>query len=216
MEPIPPAPAPIDPSFVPKCSIKTLPAATASTEDILQILDTDGGLILTDFLDIDSLQRINEETKPYYAKEGPPGHDIPLVPKETVLLSGLVGKSKTMAKACEHPTLKELRNGILVERYDYKQEGLPPKPITIDPLLSVSLTFNVGYGAPRQRLHRDDNIWHTNHDKPWRLEEESQFAILIAGVDVKRENGATMFVPGSHRWDDGRKPAVDEICFAGK
>lgn len=82
--------------------------------------------------------------------------------------------------------------------------------------------MNIGYGAPRQLLHRDDNVHHVRHEYrewEWGWGEVSQFGCLIAGCDVSREMGATMFVKGSHRWGDERWAEVDhekgEVCFAG-
>lgn len=73
----------------------------------------------------------------------------------------------------------------------------------------------MGYGAPRQRLHRDDIIHLVDHNLEYKLEKVSQFACLVAGVETTRENGATMFVPGSHKWDAKRLPRTDEVTFAG-
>lgn len=86
----------------------------------------------------------------------------------------------------------------------------------IDPLLSISITLHIGYGSPRQILHRDDNVHGIRHGGRFELSKVSQFGCLIAGTKTTRENGATMFVPGSYRWDDERRPSVDEVCFAGK
>jgi ectoine hydroxylase-related dioxygenase (phytanoyl-CoA dioxygenase family) len=80
----------------------------------------------------------------------------------------------------------------------------------------VSLSFRVRYGAARQRLHRDDGTHLVEHEsKPYHLKNSAQFGCLIAGVQTTQENGATMFVPGSHRWDDKREPRLDEVTFAG-
>ncbi|KAL3426054.1 hypothetical protein PVAG01_02845 [Phlyctema vagabunda] len=206
-----PTPAqPLDSDYVPKASITKLPA-TAAIDEILQVLDRDGGLILTDFVTTSQLDSINMETKKHY--EGQQKHTVAIVPQETVLLGGLVGKSPTVTKICESDLLTQLREKILVENFEVAQEDWR-REFRVDPLLSISLTFNIGHGAPRQRLHRDDQIWGTTHDGNFILEKERQFACLIAGVDCERANGATMFVPGSHRWADGREPKLDEICFA--
>ncbi|KAL8743195.1 MAG: hypothetical protein Q9190_004430 [Brigantiaea leucoxantha] len=38
--------------------------------------------------------------------------------------------------------------------------------------------------------------------------------ILVAGVRTTRENGATLFVPGSHLWDHSRQPRPEEVVPA--
>lgn len=204
--------APIDASYQPTSRISELPA-TAPISEMLKILDRDGGLILTDLVSTSELDSIATETKPHYASQ--PKHTVAIIPQQTILLGGLVGKSETAAKLCEHRVLAALRDAILVDRFHIRNEDVETDMLTVQPLLSVSLTFNIGFGAPRQRLHRDDQIWGTRHAAPFVLSRQEQFACLVAACDVKRENGATMFVPGSHRWDDARQPRVDEICFAG-
>ncbi|RDW80868.1 hypothetical protein BP5796_05566 [Coleophoma crateriformis] len=203
--------APLEASYQPATKIAEL-SATAPISEILEILDRDGGLILTDLVSTADLSSIATETKPHY--DNKPKHTVAIIPQQTVLLGGLVGKSPTAAKICEHHVLKALRDTILVDRFDIRNEEVTSKALTVEPLLSVSLTFNIGPGAPRQRLHRDDQIWGTKHARPFVLHQQEQLACLVAASDVRRENGATMFVPGSHRWDDEREPRLDEICFA--
>lgn len=218
-----PAPAaPIDPSYKPNSSIVTVPV-TASVDYILGVLARDGGIIISDFVSKDQMATIDNEVKawdekqPVKANHTRAGDAFHIMPSQTKLIPGLVGKSDMIAEICEHPLLESLRENILLEKYPvYREEWV--EPIRIDPLLSLSLSMNIGYGAPRQRLHRDDNIHRIRHPKPedWSFESVSQFACLIAGCDVTRENGATMFVPGSHKWGDHRMATSDEVCFAGK
>jgi ectoine hydroxylase-related dioxygenase (phytanoyl-CoA dioxygenase family) len=204
-------PAPLNPSYKPSVRIAKLPAS-APVEDIIEILDRDGGLIVEDLVSPDDLAQIEAETAPYVGKAGHSGFTI--MPDETVLVGGLVGKSRTMAALCEHPHLVELRKRILTDAGDEPAEEIR-KSYHIDPLLSISLSFRVGSGAPRQRLHRDDRVHLIDHSGPFVLNRVSQFGCLVAGGETTQQNGATMFVPGSHRWDEERQPKLDEVTFAG-
>lgn len=207
-------PTPIDPAYKPEVAIAKL-AADAPIERILEVLDRDGGVILEDFVSLEELVNIEKEIEVSTRDEDAEPHTgFPQIPSETHLVSGLVGKSKTMASICEKPALTKLRDEILTDHFSITRE-LYTDTYRIEPLLSISLSFQIGTGAPRQALHRDDAIHGIDHSVPFNLRKASQFACLIAGSQTTRENGATMFVPGSHRWDDSRQPRVDEICFAG-
>ncbi|PVH86161.1 phytanoyl-CoA dioxygenase [Cadophora sp. DSE1049] len=205
-------PSPIDPSFQPSTSITKLPVTTP-IDTIISTLDRDGGLILTDLLSPSEISQIATDTAPYTGHNATPHSGIAIVPQETQLIGGLIAKSPTMLTLCEHPILVALRARILTDEGSMPSEEIR-KNWHIDPLLSLSVSFQIRHGAPRQRLHRDDGIHLVDHSLPYQLEKVSQFACLVAGVETTRENGATMFVPGSHRWDEKRQPRLDEITFA--
>ncbi|RAL12601.1 phytanoyl-CoA dioxygenase family protein [Aspergillus homomorphus CBS 101889] len=216
-----PIPPPIDPSYTPTTSVTTLPASTP-IEYILAVLERDGGVILKDLATAEELAAIATETKAWstprrHLDTPAQGDAFYTIPPQTTLIPGLVGKSATAARLCEHPVLEALRERILVDEFVLRREG-SVEPNRIDPLLSMSASMNIGYGAPRQLLHRDDNVHglkHVRHPlRPWSFKEASQFGCLVAGCQVTRENGATMFVPGSHKWDDERVAMPNEVCFA--
>lgn len=210
-----PPPEPIDPQYRPSTSVAKLPAS-APVEEILKIIDRDGGIILEDFASEEELASIKTEldaNEPvdFDTRRGASG----ITPQQTNLTPGLVGRSTTAASLCEKPVLDKVRAHILTDRWPMTR-GSYHIERQIDPLLSLSIGFDIGPGAHRQYLHRDDAVHNIRHDRPFDLQKVSQIGCLVAGVDTYRENGATMFIPGSHRWDDNRKPRLDEICFAGK
>jgi ectoine hydroxylase-related dioxygenase (phytanoyl-CoA dioxygenase family) len=209
------APRPIDPSHKPSTSITSV-SSNAPIEEILAIIERDGGVILKDLVSHDELSAIDSELEPYTKNtKSTEKSALHIIPKETLAIPGLVGKSPTVAKICELPALEKLRTSILQENFSVIREDFIEEN-TIDPLLSISITLHIGHGAPRQRLHRDDNVHGTRHGGQFDLAKAGQFACLIAGSRTTRENGATMFIPGSHKWDDSRVPQLDEICFAGE
>lgn len=207
-------PTPFSVDYRPSSYIEEL-SANAPIEELISAIDRHGGIIVNDLLSIEQLQCVEQELQVHSKERDEDGFFKGLVPQETQLIGGLVGKSDTLAKICEHPVLEELRKTILtdhgkrrVEEYDL--------PYHIDPLLSVSLSFRVRYGAARQHLHRDDGTHLIEHEsKPYRLQDQAQIGCLIAAGETTQANGATMFVPGSHRWDDKRQPRMDEVTFAG-
>ncbi|KAH7109040.1 hypothetical protein EDB81DRAFT_849424 [Dactylonectria macrodidyma] len=197
-------PQPTDPSYEPTTSVASI-SADAPIGEILAIPERDGGWLCMG-IDID----VKAHQKNVKSTENSALHIIPI---ETLAVPGLVGKTPTVAKICEFPVLEQLRTHILKDEFsiireDYVEEN------AIDPLLSVSITLHIGYGASRQRLHRDDNVHGIRHEGKFELSKASQFACLIAGTKTTRQNGATMFIPGSHKWDDSRTPQLNEICFA--
>ncbi|OAG42629.1 hypothetical protein AYO21_03214 [Fonsecaea monophora] len=208
-------PAPIDPSYEPSVSITSIPAS-APIDEILGVLERDGGVILTGFATAEDMAAVDRDVEAHRAQtRSTEKSALHIIPKETLAIPGLVGKSATMAKICaESPVLEELRTSILQEKFKVIREEIVEEN-TIDPLLSISITFYIGHGAPRQRLHRDDNVHGVRHGgESFDLKKAGQFGCLIAGSRTTRQNGATMFVPGSHKWDDTRRPRTDEVCFA--
>lgn len=89
-------------------------------------------------------------------------------------------------------------------------------PYSIDALLSVSLSFHIRYGAVRQRLLRDNRTHLIEHEsKPYQLNHAAQHGCLVVDAETTQANRTTMFIPGSHIWDDRREPRVEEVSFAG-
>jgi ectoine hydroxylase-related dioxygenase (phytanoyl-CoA dioxygenase family) len=54
------------------------------------------------------------------------------------------------------------------------------------------------------------------HAGEYSISNETMLGSMIAGCQTTRENGATMAIPGSHKWGHSRVPRPNEVCFAGR
>ncbi len=76
--------------------------------------------------------------------------------------------------------------------------------------LHVSAALEVGPGAREQILHREEDPFRFFPlPKPYLV-----IAAMWAMTDFKKENGATLVVPGSHKWSSDRKATPEEVQVA--
>ena len=144
----------------------------------------------------------------------------PFFPQATKLLWSLVGRGDAVSKrVCFHPLLTGLRDELLHMRItrtnDASSSDMQTRYTDISPRLSLSVCFDMRPGGKQQPLHRDEDVWGTTHERPFRKENIRQLGVLIAGTQSVKENGATLVIPGSHTWDDQREPKQEEACYAG-
>ncbi|KAL9103488.1 MAG: hypothetical protein Q9163_001484 [Psora crenata] len=185
--------------------------------DAIRVLEEDGGVILTDFCSVVDVHKVNEDAAPYLnakveecASRG--------VPRDTVRCHRLFGRSTTVReKWLQQPNLWTiLRHFLRTVSIPYNDQG--ETKIETDPILSAAATLDIGPGVKAQDLHRDDFIWQQTHNdgnqKTYRVGHDVSLGLLVPGVDTSPENGATMFVPGSHLWDHSRRTSPEEAVPA--
>jgi len=63
----------------------------------------------------------------------------------------------------------------------------------------------------RQVLHREEDMFHQQFKVP---RPNMILASMLAVTDFNPENGGTLVVPGSHKWDAKRKAKPEEIVAA--
>lgn len=182
----------------------TLTHVPASDHDaLLAALHADGAAIATGLIDADTCAAINREVDA--AVEGGRTSIDELNPMIQLFfgdrvrhVSSLPAKSPTFAnQVLTHDTYAAACDEFL-------------RPRCSRYVLNLAHLMSRGPGAEAQILHRDHDIW------PYTTKEggELMLASVIALVDFTRANGATGVVPGSQRWDVGRRPTDDEIVYA--
>jgi ectoine hydroxylase-related dioxygenase (phytanoyl-CoA dioxygenase family) len=111
----------------------------------------------------------------------------------TKRMHAMIPKSETVRGMVVDETILAVMDRLLLPWCDTYQLG------------SCSLT-SIGPGEKAQELHRDDLMFPFKHP----TERIATCTTFWALSDFTEENGATRIIPGSHRWDDERRPTVAE------
>ena len=165
------------------------------TEEILNILDEDAGLIIDNFLSDQNLESIKNELRPYLNVTRN-GQDE-FTGFETKRVGALMARSKTCQDLALDPLINQMADSFLGPHCESYQ-------------LHFTSAIQIGPGESSQILHRDRGVW--GGYIPRKI--ETQFSTVWAINDFTKENGATQVVPGSHKWHKDREPLPEEIAYA--
>ena len=181
--------------------VRRLPGG-AGVADIVEAVDADGVAIVADFVPAEWLERFNAEIQPavdrarryVFGNEAIDG----FLGARTVRLHGLVAKAPSFAELMIDERLLALMDHYLL-------------PHCSSYLFSAGELIEIGSGETAQPFHVDDGSWPV-----WPRIGATllQMNVMLAGTDFTATNGATLVAPGSHRWENGRKPEEREIARA--
>ena len=169
--------------------------ATADPALINAAIERDGGVIVTGLINPEQLKELNAQLDPLveeqreYRKQAEFQEDG--IRKESVLvLPSLLLKlpmyrellhNEVVLNACDHLLLPNCTS------YQFSSGNL------------LQIEYTEADGS-EMALHRDDGIWTLPEPRC-----DAQIVTMFALTDFTRENGATAFAPGSHRWDDAKR-----------
>jgi len=111
-------------------------------------------------------------------------------------VEGLVTRSQAARELMIHPTALAIADTALL-------------PFCARYQLNWTSCRHLDPGCEAQYLHRDGQIYPFKNPHP-----PTQLATMWAGTDFTADNGATLIVPGSHRWEEGRDARQDEVFGA--
>jgi ectoine hydroxylase-related dioxygenase (phytanoyl-CoA dioxygenase family) len=178
-------------------------AARAPAESVVDSLREHGAVIVEGVLAPDLLARFNAEIEPILEQVSPARPYLnPMIDffygDRVRQITGVASRSRIFGEEilC-HPFYTGVCDAIL-------------GPNCASYQLNVAQVMDRGPGAEQQILHRDEDVWvHLPRPHP-----EVQLASVIALVDFSAELGATVVVPGSHRWGRERVAKPDELACA--
>lgn len=162
-------------------------------EKIIQCVKENGCVIIKNFSLPETVDQVNEETRPYLEKDKPWKGD--LFPPETRRCSRLIARSKIARENwLVHPLVSAL-TAEFVDKTTSNFYGQQQHTYTSKAIASITITMEIGPGGKAQRLHRDDKNFHVHHadqtETGYQKEADVMMAFLIPGVDTTFENGAT-------------------------
>lgn len=175
---------------------------TDPLDDVLAGLDREGGVVIDGFIEAALAEQLVTDFQgqlddvPWGNNDEPDRSEATDVffGYRTKRLHGLIVRSSVFERVLTDEFALGCANRVLG---DYSKEVI----------LSTNELMAIGGDEVQQAFHRDADAW---HHVP-RPRPELLVSFNVALTDFTADNGATVVVPGSNRWDRSRKPAPGEI-----
>jgi ectoine hydroxylase-related dioxygenase (phytanoyl-CoA dioxygenase family) len=174
---------------------------------VLDVLATDGGVIVRDFVAPDTLERFRTDMVAHAG--GVDAGSRAAAPsvrafwgERTTRFTRLAHRSPAFIDILTDPFYLEAADTVLLPNAD-------------DYWMNTGQMMIVGPGEKPQWIHRDADNWRSLCRPDSAGGFEVTLSCMFAVSDFTAENGATQVVPGSHLWTDfDRAPDPGEICQA--
>lgn len=174
----------------------------ADLDEVVAILEQDGGVIVEDFVDAGTLDALWTDLGPAldaqrYGEDWYNGTN-------TRRVSAVFARTKELTPVVTQPLYLGSARAIM-------QKPVPmhigKKRVEMTPTIQISGTqvIQIHPGQGKQPLHRDDALHLRTHPGP-----TSRVQLMLAMSEFTAENGGTLVIPRSHHWDDERAPSTEE------
>ena len=194
-------------SLSPKPTVARVSAASATAEaELLEHIERDGVVIVTGMFPRELIEQVKQDLAPHFDKDLVDKSGF--FPSTTQRATGLFGISKACVELAMHPLYLAVANRLLTSTYTFYRGEMTTA--VAKPIISSTVGFRVNPGGKQQVLHRDDSDFHTRTcDRPVMI------GCVTALTRTRKENGATIVIPGSHLWPgEDRVPLVEEAVPA--
>ncbi len=175
---------------------------SVSPGKIWEAIDTDGGVIVDDFISKDLFTQLQDELMPLVGGHTPGSSDGSVDfwrdfhGQETKRITGLAGRSNAWVQLLSEPLYRAMGDHYL------DADGY---------WLNTAQLICIGPDETPQLLHRDEGNW------PSAIHPTQEITItaIFALTDFTEENGATVVVPGSNHWSElSQEPTPDRMSRA--
>ena len=171
----------------------------SSIDDVVAAVHRNGACIVRDVISPEALRALVAELDPWI-EQSPVGSDA-FSGRATKRTGALIARCPTSRPIAQHPLITGAASAFLApycERIQLNNTQL--------------ITLMPGQGS--QSLHRDRLVWGGGGGGYLPMPIEPQFNAIWAVTDFTKENGATVLVPGSQKWDFDRKATPEETIQA--
>lgn len=160
-----------------------LAAADATVDAVVAAMDEAGGCIVERLVPPEGVEALRDALAPVL--EATPSGRNDFEGDRTRRVYALFAKTRAFDEWALHPLLVGVLDAVLGPHHQFSA------PVGID----------IGPGQSAQVLHRDESVYPLPepHDE---VVVNSMWAL----DDFTTANGATRIIPGSHRWEPGRRP----------
>lgn len=171
-------------------------SADSALEDILAVLEEDGGLIIEGIFPVKVIEEMHDaviarsrEVLPGDANQGLGEDGKAFVGANTIRFSSLGKISPAFFMMLDNELYASIADAVLL-------------PHCGSYWVNTGQAMIIGPDSPAQGLHRDCANWLTMSAVDWPNGPELTLSAMIALDDVTEELGATRVIPGSHKWPD--------------
>ncbi len=170
----------------------------AKPEEIAEVFDRDGVVIVRELADHKLLDQLESEVRPLLDRQDVGGGGE-FYGGSSKLLSAVIGHSFALGDMITDPLLMGVADQVIGPYCDNYQIG-------------VSALLEVYKGGSLMTMHRDGDVY--SPYLPPNKNHPVQIQYMWAVTDFTANNGATRYVPGSHKWETRRQWKESEVDVA--